>query len=245
LRLRVSLHGRLLLLMLCSPAINAQEPSLQLGGALAWTSDYVFHGVSQSDNQPALQGNMHIEPWSQWTFGAWGSTVRLLPDERSTELDFYLTKQWTINQNFGAEFGITHYSYANDPRPYSYAYNEISASVNWLDTWSIRASWSPDTTLFAAAYGVKKNQPTATFEANYHHALPYGAEFGAGVGYYVPLEQHEGNYGFGNAGLGRTFGRLRAELNWFWTQRSAQRIYTYGPAGGPWTLTMIWAFGGG
>lgn len=212
------------------------------GGTVAWTSDYVFRGVSQSDNRPALQGELHIEPAPQWTVGAWASSVRLVPDHRSTELDFYINKQWTMGQDLGMELSVVRYSYRNDPRPVSYTYDELSWSINWLDAWSLSVSWSPDTSLIAYSYGLKTHQQTATLETGYHLALPYRFELAFGAGYFAPLEQHEGGYGFGNAGVSRRFGSLRAELNWFWTQDLRHRTYTTGPAGGPWALTVMWGF---
>lgn len=239
--MKLSRCGALLLFLLCASSTQADDLPWHLGGGLAWTSDYVLRGVSQSDNRPVLQGNVHIEPWPQWTLGAWASTVRFIPQQPSTELDVFISKHWSLKPNLSLQVAWTHYSYIDDPRRYSYSYNELNAALNWRDTWLFGASWSPDTAL-AAPYGVNDHQQTATLEATYHYVLPYRFELRLGAGYYALLEQHEGSYGFGNAGISRALGPLRAELSWFWTANANRRVYTPGPAGGPWTFTLMWDF---
>lgn len=211
------------------------------GASLAWTSDYVFRGVSQSDHRPALQGGVHVG-LEQWLIGAWASTVRLLPESRSTEINLYLGRQAALTQDLGFEWSWVHYTYADDPRPISYTYDELSAALNWLDAWLLRLSWSPNTTLIALPYGVKTQQQTLAIEMGYRQALPLHFDLVLGAGYYDPLEQHDGGYGFGNAGIHRQWGSLRAELNWFWAQNTSRRAYNPGPAGGPWVFTLIWEF---
>lgn len=221
---------------------RAEDIPWNPGGSLTWTSDYVFRGVSQSDNLPALQAELHVHPAQQWTVGVWASTVRLLPIKRSIELDAYVDTHWVINQDLTLGISAVHYSYRDDPRPISYNYDELSASINWLDSYSLSASWSPNATLIALPYGVQTQQQTFTVEGGYHQALPLKLELLLGAGYYDPLEQHEGGYAFGSTGLSRRFGRLRTELNWFWVQDQVHRRYTPGPAGGPWAATVTWQF---
>jgi uncharacterized protein (TIGR02001 family) len=223
-------------------AADAATIQWQPGGSIAWTSDYVLRGVSQSDQLPALQAELHLRPTEQWTLGAWASTVRLAPAHRFTELDFYVDRHWAINQDLAVSVTVVHYSYLNDPRPISYNYDELSLSVNWLDTYFLSASWSPDTALSAYLDGVQTQQQTLTIEGGYHQALPLRVELLLAAGYYEPLEQHEGGYIYSSAGLSRKFGSLRTELSWFWTQNEIHRRYTPGRAGGPWAATVMWQF---
>jgi uncharacterized protein (TIGR02001 family) len=221
---------------------HARDLPWNPGGSLTWTSDYVFRGVSQSDNLPALQAELHVHPSQQWTVGVWASAVRLTPYHHSTELDAYVDTRWVIGQDLTFGVSAVHYSYRNDPRPISYNYDELSVSINWLDTYSLSTSWSPDAVLVAYPYGAHTQQQTLTVEGGYHRALPLKLELLLGAGYYDPLEQREGGYAFGSAGVSRRFGSLRAELNWFLTQDQTHRPYTPGPAGGPWAATVTWQF---
>lgn len=225
----------------CVP-VHAVDWSWRAGGSLAWSSDYVLRGVSQTNRDPAWQGDIHIEPVRHWSIGVWASTVRLTPAQRSTEFDIYLSKQFALNPDLSVAVTLTRYSYLHDPRPVSYAYDEFNVSLNWLDMWLLSASWSPDTTLLAPPYDFSTHQQTLTLDGSYHQALPYGFEMLIGAGYFEPLEQADGAYAFGNAGIAHRVGPLRAELNWFWTASERHRRYAPGPAGGPWALTLVYRF---
>ncbi len=65
-------------------------------GFLAATSDYVYRGVSQTHNQPALQGEVHYETAASMVVGMWASTVQPTSDTETLELDAYLGKSWLL-----------------------------------------------------------------------------------------------------------------------------------------------------
>lgn len=68
-----------------------------VSGTLALTSDYLFRGLSQTNQKPALQGGVEYAHDSGFYAGLWGSNVSWLSDLSSTatpvsssvELDFY------------------------------------------------------------------------------------------------------------------------------------------------------------
>lgn len=228
-------------LLICNEA-QALEWQWRPGGAMTWTSDYVFRGVSQSNNQPVVQADLHIQPLPQWTLGLWASGVHLLPDSSSTEYNVYLDGRWSLDQDLA--FGVTavHYDYLDDPRPISYRYDELSLSVTWHDQLYLSASWSPNALLTAYPFDTYAHQQTLTVAVSHAQALPWQLNLQLGVGYYVPLEQNTGDYWFGNAGLSRQWRDLRLELAYFCTQAAERRRFSHGDAGGPWAATVTWRF---
>lgn len=72
------------------------------------TSNYVFAGVTQSDDGPAIQPWFEVESQGAY-FAFWGSTVDLGPDE--WELDFYLGYRNTTSYDLDWDLGLAFYTY--------------------------------------------------------------------------------------------------------------------------------------
>ncbi|HET9331738.1 MAG TPA: TorF family putative porin, partial [Steroidobacteraceae bacterium] len=47
---------------------------LSFGGNLSFTTDYIYHGVSESNDHGALQGDLHLATTDGSFAGVWGST---------------------------------------------------------------------------------------------------------------------------------------------------------------------------
>ena len=65
-------------LLLATAPLHAQErsgPASWLSGNVSLTTDYTFRGISQTLQQPALQGGMDLRHPSGFYLGTWGSSV--------------------------------------------------------------------------------------------------------------------------------------------------------------------------
>ncbi len=83
--LRLPLAATFLAAATTAAQAQAQEPP-EFSWGVAATSNYIFRGVTQSDDKPAVQG--YVEgAFSVFYAGAWGSTVDL--DGDRFELDLY------------------------------------------------------------------------------------------------------------------------------------------------------------
>jgi uncharacterized protein (TIGR02001 family) len=126
--------------------------SFNVGG----TSDYVFRGVSQSDNDPALQGGADIA-WGILYAGVWASIVDFAEaPPADVEVDWYGGIKPTWNSPLGTinmDFGVIYYSYPG-AHPSSVGlpdlnYVELKAGYSWsalhpsLVT-GTTVFWSPD-----------------------------------------------------------------------------------------------------
>ena len=102
---------------------DADQPAAAFSGTLDMVSDYVFRGVTQSDEHPAVQGSFDYEHASGLYAGVWGSNVDF--DDggvTSLEIDVYGGFKffseginWDISGegNFypGSHQGSDHYNY--------------------------------------------------------------------------------------------------------------------------------------
>ena len=58
-----------------SASLATAEESYSVSGNVALTSDYKFRGISQSDEDIAIQGGFDFEHESGFYLGTWGSSV--------------------------------------------------------------------------------------------------------------------------------------------------------------------------
>lgn len=212
------------------------------GGSIAVTSDYVLRGVSQSDGRPALQGEAHWSFAPGWSSGFWASQVRLAPAHESAEIGSYLQWRGALSEDFDLSASAAHYSYANDPRPIRYSYNELGVSLSWRDQLYVAASWTPKLNLYSYIDGLAGDRQVLTLEASLHRNLRPRLDLTAGIGLYYPKDLDYASYAYGNAALAWHYGHWHADLGWFWVQNAAHRRYSSGRAGGPLAANLRWSF---
>ncbi|GAA0339916.1 hypothetical protein GCM10009092_00510 [Bowmanella denitrificans] len=94
----------LLPLSLCGMA--KAEWSVTLTGV----SDYLFNGVSQTDENPALQGSIDWAADNGFYAGAWGSNVDF-GDDTNLEIDAYLGYYQDLSDSLNLDVGIAQYTY--------------------------------------------------------------------------------------------------------------------------------------
>ena len=91
-------------------------------GSIALTSDYLFRGISQNDQKPALQAGLEYTTDSGFYAGAWGSNISWLSDlstatapiSSSLELDAYGGYRGKLAENVSYDVGALYYWYPGD-----------------------------------------------------------------------------------------------------------------------------------
>jgi uncharacterized protein (TIGR02001 family) len=213
-----------------------------LGGSVAVTSDNVLRGLSQSDNRPAAQGELHWNFPAGWSGGVSASELRFAPNRASLELGAQLQWHGALSDDFDLGAALAHYSYPDDPRPVGYEYEELGVSLAWRDQLYAAASWIPNVNFRSTLDGSVRDRQALSLEASWHRTLRPRLDLSAGLGFFDPQGLEYASYAYGNATLGWHYGHWRAHLNWIWVQDASNRRYSAGPAGGPWTLTVAWGF---
>lgn len=98
-------------------------------GAVTLTSDYVFRGISQSDENPAIQGSLDWKHETGLFVGVWGSSVDFDDgDQASAELDWYAG--WAGDfRMVGLDVRAIYYNYPGADTPRDYDYWELGAAA--------------------------------------------------------------------------------------------------------------------
>jgi uncharacterized protein (TIGR02001 family) len=112
------------LLLAAAPARDAYAGT---AGSVTLTSDYVFRGVSQTNQEPALQAGLEFTADSAtaaggFYVGAWGSNISWLSDltaagvpvSSSLELDVYGGYRGKFSDKLGFDVGALYYWYPGD-----------------------------------------------------------------------------------------------------------------------------------
>ncbi|MBP7704629.1 MAG: TorF family putative porin [Caulobacter sp.] len=119
-------------------AICAATASLAMGGAafaqevefsgnIGITSDYIFRGVSQTDEGPAIQGGADLSSGIFYA-GVWASNVDFY-DETDAEIDLYMGVKPELGP-VALDLGAIYYGYLNEPSGADYAYWEFKAAAS-------------------------------------------------------------------------------------------------------------------
>ena len=96
---------------------------------LAGTSDYVFRGVSQTEEDAAISGGVDATVGSFYA-GAWASNVSFPgDDDTSAEIDLYGGMR-TEAAVWNLDLGMIGYLYANQPGGADYDYVELKAAAS-------------------------------------------------------------------------------------------------------------------
>jgi uncharacterized protein (TIGR02001 family) len=119
-RLRArSTHIRLRTSLALLALLAATSAHAGTSGNVSLTSDYIFRGVSQSNQQPALQGGIEYAAGSGLYAGSWGSSIHWLSDLSTTvapissrlELDVYGGYRGKFSDAMRYDIGALYYTY--------------------------------------------------------------------------------------------------------------------------------------
>ena len=110
-------------------AASAQSSDVDVAFNIGVVSDYVFRGVSQTDQDPALQGGIDATFGDSGFYaGAWASSVDF-GDETDAEVDIY--GGWrTEASGYALDFGVIGYVYVDEPDGADYNLIEFKAAAS-------------------------------------------------------------------------------------------------------------------
>lgn len=92
------------------------------------TSNYLWRGVSQTQDAVAVQGGIDYEHDNGFYLGTWASNVDF-GDATSYELDFYTGYAGSIGEEFGYDIGYLYYAYPDSDS--NIDFGELKAAVSW------------------------------------------------------------------------------------------------------------------
>ena len=110
----------------------------EISANVALTSDYRFRGISQSNEDIAIQGGFDYA-WDNGIYiGTWGSSVDFDSDSDggfngSLELDYYVGWGMDVGENSAIDVGYLYYDYPGDSSAGEGDYQELYGSFSWHD----------------------------------------------------------------------------------------------------------------
>lgn len=118
----------ILLPIICLPFIGLSSAYAETSANISIATDYVYRGISQTSENPAIQGGFDINSESGLYAGVWASNVAF---DGSIEIDLYAGYGGNITEDVEFDIGILRYEYPEDAQggaPDS-SFNEVYASV--------------------------------------------------------------------------------------------------------------------
>lgn len=106
----------LALMVATGPVVAKEDSAHAVTGSVAFTTDYLFRGISRTDNGPAIQGNLQYihKPWGVY-LGAWASNVDTVTSDGEIEVDWTggIRGQFT-DTGIGWDLGAIYYHFPGD-----------------------------------------------------------------------------------------------------------------------------------
>jgi uncharacterized protein (TIGR02001 family) len=197
-----------------------EERKFTYSFSLWGTSDYVFRGISQTENDPTLQGAFDVG-YGIFYAGVWGSGVDFA--ENVTGLDDYLEVDYYagIKPTWGKaafDFGVIYYWYPGD----SVDLFELKAGVsgNLVDKLSVGTTffYNPD---YNGHYGVWEGSVGYEF----HEIGGVTPTINGLVGYFDFYDNAGVDYTYWNAGLALAVGNITFDFRYWDTDAGANTCF--------------------
>ena len=133
----------------------------QWSATVTGVSDYMFNGVSQTNNNPALQGSIDKTFDNGAYVGTWASNVDF-GDETDVEWDVYIGYYQSLTDNLSVDYGLAYYSYHGGNGASEGNYAEVYTKFGYASNWG-------------------------NSELNFWYAWDY---FGTGAGHIITMVAH-------------------------------------------------------
>jgi uncharacterized protein (TIGR02001 family) len=160
---------------LATNAVMAEETS-PVTANIGVTSNYIWRGVTQTQNDPAIQGGVDFAHESGFSLGTWLSNVDFGTDDPNYELDIYAGYEEKLG-DFSFKLSTGYYLYPDGKD---------------LDMWDITPSFSWNFLTVGVAYTLygEAEKPAAFREGDLYYYggltfdLPVNFKLGGTLGYY-------------------------------------------------------------
>lgn len=155
---RIALTAALATLIGPLPATAGDILPGEFSATAGFTSDYVFRGQSQTDENPAVQGSLDWAHDSGVYLGVWGSNVDFDDgDQAQVEVDFYGGYSNTVYDALTYDVFAVYFAYPGADDSLNYDYWEIGMGLGYdFGFASVGGSfaWAPDDYFGGSGTGV-------------------------------------------------------------------------------------------
>jgi uncharacterized protein (TIGR02001 family) len=218
----------------------AAQPSW--GGSVTLASDHMVRGISRSDNQPSLSGELHLQAGPGLFAALWAATSR--PDGSSTTVDVSATLGLggRAGRDAGWRLAWSHYQSPWQRNSGWYRYNEITADLQLRDALLLSVNWSPDTYVYSAYTGVAARIDAAAYELSFQQHFPAGWRGHGGAGFRDFMGGAGGSYWYGSLGLGWVGRHWESDVSYVHSGEGADEMSWPGTARSTVLLRLTYSF---
>jgi len=192
---------------------------------VAFSSDYVVHGVTRSQGDPSVQGHVGWVGESGLMAGTWLATVNLNPGPGPTlEIDPYLAKRWLLGEDWALRTDATRYLFRKRLADVPYDYTELRSALSFRDIFDVAVAWAPDYSGFSYR-GFARQRTMLTYEAGAHFPATRWLALNVGVGRRDMQEAYDASYWYWSGGAETTLDRWSFALTYIGTDNTARQLY--------------------
>ena len=217
------------LALLATPALHAQDGENTsfgtFGGSLTIASDYMFRGVSNSNEEPQVQGDMNWSHGSGVYAGLWTTNTNFGGPGNSMELDPYVGFASSIGDT-GLSYDVGYWVYTYPGSQSDFDYSEFYAIGTWTQG---DLSISPSVWYTANYFGTDflDDVEGLAYDLTVSHALPWEMNASARAGKQTFRNGGEGlDYLYYDVGVTKTAGDFSIGLRWHDTEDAEAALIT-------------------
>lgn len=181
----------------------------------AVTSEYMFRGISQTDDKPAIQAGAGYSFSNGFYVGAWASNVDF-GDETDAEIDTFIGWNGDIAQNVNLDVQLNRYNYVGEPDGLDYAYNELIGKFTFAENYSATLGYTND------YLATGENSIYTAVGGNW--TVGYDINLSAGVGYTSNSGPFESYLDY-SVGVARDFGPVNVALGYIGSDKKAADLF--------------------
>ena len=198
------------------------QSTFEINANVTLASDYVFRGVSQTMEDPAIQGGFELSHQSGVFAGVWGSTVDFADggpddDEADLEVDLYAGYSFPIGKDFSFDGTIYRYVYPGTASGFDLDYTELTGCLHYRESLSATVAYSND------VFGTDRDGIYYRLAGSV--PLPYDMGLYATVGHYDLDDAYDESHADWSLGIERSFGPFTAGLTYYDTNSAGSRIF--------------------
>jgi uncharacterized protein (TIGR02001 family) len=213
------------------------------GGSLDVTSDYVVRGISRSNDQAALQLDLHYLNTSGFLAGVFASNARIDPNQPvDAELDGFLGFGWTAGPDWHGKILATHYAYPGTRHGFDYRYDELDLDWTYQEWLDMSVTYSPDAPRFSFYRGGWLSVSAESAELNLQRPVLGKLSATAGAGYAFYGGPDSSGYAYGSVGAAYDLSPVSLVVSFVDTTAGAKTLFYNVASGRQWTGTVIWRF---
>jgi uncharacterized protein (TIGR02001 family) len=212
------------------------------GGSFELTSDYLVRGISRTNDQAAVQFDLHYSNSTGFLAGVFASNAQFVSSEaRQAELSGFVGFAWHLNSDWRSTILASHYAYPWSRDGANYNYDELEADIAYQDWLHFSLEYSPNSPRYVSYSGlISVGQESA--EVNLQRQLIGKLSAIAGVGYSFLQGPDSGGYTYWSAGASYDWRSVSLVLSYVDTTAEAKALFYNAAASGRFTGTVIWRF---